>query len=274
MLGAVIGAGASILGGVLGSNSQEKAMKMQIAAQREFAQQGIRWKVDDAKAAGVHPVYALGAPTHSFSPIGLPGNDLGSGIANAGAMIGQGIDRAAEAKMTAGERIANVESTKLQLMNMGLQNELLASQIANTKQAGQPPALPGPSDRNIIAGQGDSARPPSTLVVDKPLERTIAAPHSSGSQEPAPVTDQGFLKTGPGTYFPVRTNDAAQRMDDDTIGNVLWSIRNRVAPAIAGSHFQPPFPAPSGKIWQFSPLSGYYLVRPDGTPEASLNHLK
>lgn len=30
------------------------------AIQREFAQQGIRWKVEDAKAAGLHPLYALG----------------------------------------------------------------------------------------------------------------------------------------------------------------------------------------------------------------------
>jgi len=36
--------------------------------EKEFAQMGIRWKVADAKAAGLHPLAALGAQTHSYAP--------------------------------------------------------------------------------------------------------------------------------------------------------------------------------------------------------------
>lgn len=38
------------------------------ALQREFAQMGIRWKVDDAKAAGLHPLYALGGSGAAYAP--------------------------------------------------------------------------------------------------------------------------------------------------------------------------------------------------------------
>lgn len=36
--------------------------------EKEFAQMGIRWKVEDAKAAGLHPLAALGAQTQSYAP--------------------------------------------------------------------------------------------------------------------------------------------------------------------------------------------------------------
>lgn len=41
--------------------------------QKEFATHGIRWKVADAKAAGIHPLAAMGANTHSPSPIHIGG---------------------------------------------------------------------------------------------------------------------------------------------------------------------------------------------------------
>lgn len=36
--------------------------------QREFAQHGIAWRVEDARQAGVHPMYALGGGGAAFSP--------------------------------------------------------------------------------------------------------------------------------------------------------------------------------------------------------------
>lgn len=38
------------------------------ALQREFAQMGIRWRVEDAKAAGLHPLYALGGSGAAYAP--------------------------------------------------------------------------------------------------------------------------------------------------------------------------------------------------------------
>jgi hypothetical protein len=60
MFGDILG----FAGDLLGIKSQESANDQNIKMQREFAQKGIRWKVSDAKKAGIHPLYALGASTH------------------------------------------------------------------------------------------------------------------------------------------------------------------------------------------------------------------
>lgn len=197
-LGALISAGASLLGGAMQSSNVDKANKQaakkarnarkianrryvnsvkfakseqarqdrvaanNIALQKEFAQQGIRWKVEDAKAAGVHPLYALGASTHSFSPVsvggaGYPGDPgvsqstpaIDTGMPNALANAGQDIGRAVSAMKTPQERMSDA----LALENMSLQNDLLRSQIAQNFSrsfgAGTGPGMPGVS---MIAG--------------------------------------------------------------------------------------------------------------------------
>lgn len=64
-LGSVIG---GVIGGGLNYFSQQKANEENIKAQREFAQNSISWKVEDAKRAGVHPLAALGASGYQASP--------------------------------------------------------------------------------------------------------------------------------------------------------------------------------------------------------------
>lgn len=132
MLGNLISAGASLLGGILGKNSAEKQAAKQAALQKQFAQEGIQWKVADAQKAGVHPLYALGASTHSYSPIAI--NDpMPSAISEAGNAIGRGVhstmsggDRTVAAKLQglAVER-ATLENDKLKLDLMASQNKLL-----------------------------------------------------------------------------------------------------------------------------------------------------
>lgn len=140
MLGNIIGAGASLIGGLINSNAAEENAQRNIAMQREFAQNGIRWKVEDAKAAGVHPLAALGANTTSFAPISVGSSSLGSSIA----AMGQDVGRAINATSTASERVSATATAAqtLQLENMSLQNQLLRSRIATMNQAGGTPPLP------------------------------------------------------------------------------------------------------------------------------------
>jgi hypothetical protein len=56
-----------ILGGRKDRQATRDANNANIAMQRQFAQEGIGWKVADAKKAGIHPLFALGASTHSPS---------------------------------------------------------------------------------------------------------------------------------------------------------------------------------------------------------------
>ena len=89
-IAAAIGAsaGAGIVGNLLGNRAAKKAAAQQAALQKEFAQNGIRWKVADAKAAGLHPLSALGAQTISYQPVSV-GQDF-----SAFGQMGQDVSRA------------------------------------------------------------------------------------------------------------------------------------------------------------------------------------
>lgn len=148
MLGAILGAASSALGGFLNRDAAKdaneanaRAAAQNIALQREFAQNGIRWKVDDAKAAGIHPLYALGASTTSFSPVsvGAIPASAGSGLAAAG----QDLSRAINATRTAPERLEATAATRLQLEGLSLDNDIkratYASALQRIRQNENPP---------------------------------------------------------------------------------------------------------------------------------------
>lgn len=152
MLGEIISAAANLFGGKLQGDRQEELQQQQIAAQREFAQNGIQWKVKDAKSAGISPYYALGASTASYSPVSVGEGGIGKGLSDAS----QDLGRAANAAMSKEDRddVAK-KAADLDLTNKDLQNELLKTQIA--KMRGQiGPAMPTIASKNggnLIDGQ-------------------------------------------------------------------------------------------------------------------------
>lgn len=150
ILGSLIGAGTSLLGGFLG-NSEAKKNR---ALQKEAMYNGIQIKVKDAEKAGVHPLYALGASTFSPTPIV-------SGLSEAVGNAGQDISRAVSAAHDGRERVSALSKSlaALQVERAGLENELLRSQIRRLAGPGSPPVSPGVGDGNIIDGQGDTRAP-------------------------------------------------------------------------------------------------------------------
>lgn len=73
MITAALGAAA------LNQISQDNAARKNAKLQREFAQYGIRYRVADAKAAGIHPLAALGMSPVQASPVAVgadPGEPL------------------------------------------------------------------------------------------------------------------------------------------------------------------------------------------------------
>lgn len=96
-IGTAVGAGLGLLGGFLSSESNSKSVEKQIAAQKEAAQHGIQWRVADAKAAGIHPLYAMGAPTVSMGAQIMP-DQIGPALAQAGQDIGKTISSQATNK--------------------------------------------------------------------------------------------------------------------------------------------------------------------------------
>lgn len=172
MIPALIGAGASLLGGLFNKSSaddnraaQERMAAQNIAQQREFAQHGIRWKVDDARAAGIHPLFALGANTTSFSPVSV-GSSADTSMGDAIASAGQNIGRAVQAGQTRAERSTSAIADALILEKAGLENELLRTQIMQLKNPpGHPPAMPtlGPSPAGFPVKTDDIKQTPDDM---------------------------------------------------------------------------------------------------------------
>lgn len=122
MLGQVLGTiGGAIANKIFGDDSA----KDQYKAQKEFAQHGIRWKVNDALKAGVHPLYALGANTVSYSPVSVGGSDF--------AAMGADIGRSVDAVSTSDERLGSAALQRLALERAGLENDLLRANIAGSR---------------------------------------------------------------------------------------------------------------------------------------------
>lgn len=179
MLGPLISAGASLAGGLLNSRAQQKAndanalmAQENIKLQKEFATHGIRWKVDDAREAGIHPLYALGAQTTSFSPVSVgavPATGLGSGLAAAG----QDLSRALNATRTAPERLEATAAARLQLEGLSLDNDIkratYASALQKIKQNENPPI---PAIGPFAVPESDKAAKREPLMLDGNRVRT------------------------------------------------------------------------------------------------------
>ena len=99
-----------VVGGMLGGGMQQQYQQEQqfgrdkywFAAQeaqaKEFAQNNIQWKVDDANKAGIHPLAALGV-----QPQSAPASMIGSNLMPQGdsmGQMGQDIGRAIMANKT------------------------------------------------------------------------------------------------------------------------------------------------------------------------------
>lgn len=234
--------------GVLGSMDKNKDRKMQ----KEFAQSGIQWKVEDAKKAGIHPLAALGAQTTSYSPVSVGGPSIASSLASAGSDISRAVDA------TRGAGARNDAYTKtiqdLNITRMGLENDLLGSQIAKINTTGPKPPFPA-GDNFLIEGQSNSP-----LVNRAPGKATSTELGRPGT-EPFAVPDMGYSRT-PGGWAPIYSKDVMDRMEEDTAGEIAWMMRNRLAPALNPKYYNPPkVPLRPGEMWWFNPVSQEYSIK-------------
>lgn len=200
----------------------------QYQIQKEFAQSGIQWRVADAKAAGLHPLAALGAAPASYSPASYVGadrlpadRDIGSSLSQ----MGQGIHRAAHAASSKEDRALESYNSQMRIMNLekaGLENRLLESQITASQaallRAGTGPGIP----------TGPSYSPTLGKHEMKPAEVTEARPGQ-------PHLEAG--PAGPGSRHqqigPAVVNMPAQGTQIDELSSPGWAsyqFWNTVAP--------------------------------------------
>lgn len=154
---------ASLVGGLFGNAQKQQGQEREIELQKEFAQQGLRWKVADAKAAGIHPLAALGATGASYSPVGLGDNDLSA----VGSAVGQDISRAVDATRTQPERMGAVgaKMEALGLERASLENDLLRAQILDITRPRTPPFPMAGTDYNVPGQPGSGINVAGVPVV-------------------------------------------------------------------------------------------------------------
>lgn len=120
---ALVSGGATILGGLLG----RKKSRPDYAGQLDYLKKSIPARVEGAKAAGLHPLAALG-----IAPAGQPA--MIPGQSDTGSIIGEGIQAAGRAYGQAQARDHALKIAELDLENRRLQNDWLQSQIAASNQ--------------------------------------------------------------------------------------------------------------------------------------------
>lgn len=132
----------------------EENQKREHGFQREMAQHGIRWRVEDAMAAGLHPLFALGAQLPGGSPAPISIGGVGEASAPNAHL---------PKSLTAAEHAATAQALKTQeaLENKYDAEAMLArSQAMRLQQQGQgqpdSPTLLGP--RSGVEGQAIPSR--------------------------------------------------------------------------------------------------------------------
>lgn len=173
---------------------QERTSNQEYARQKEFAQMGIQWKVADAKAAGLHPLYALGAMPSNYSPSMMQSpSEPSSGIGESLHDAGQSISRA---------MMATRSNEQKQAEQMAL--EAHAANMAESDMRRQ--VLESERDRNyqeMNRGIWDSI--PSVNPVYPDGQSPIVMPDYS----PAGTVPQGLVKPSAATSISTARGDTS-----------------------------------------------------------------
>lgn len=200
--GAAIGAIGSLIGGHMNNSASAANAAQQYAQQKEFAQNGVRWKVADAQAAGIHPLAALGAQTFSYNPVMT---QYDNGISEALGRMGQGVTRAVEAKQLAEERAAQQDLRQKQ-------GQLVDAQIAKTNAEANFVNQQAAQSANAVAKT--AAPPPMPKVNGK-------ASQSSGPFWDADLVSHGFRVDEQGKKIDFVPSQALKDRVEDVFG-VEW----------------------------------------------------
>lgn len=281
LLGSYFGPVGSAVGGAIGGaidGNQDKQSAQQTNydnynSQKEFAQMGLQWKAADAKAAGLHPMAALGTGQLGFSPsFQTHTRSQDNGISDSLREMGQNTKRAEVATQTPAER----EMEQLALERARLQNRLLEGQVQNEWAAlmGQPPTPPLP-----IAG---SIAPPtnvrgpraasSGLVQSVPSKSISAAPGDPGLEAGSTPGFKNFPITESGLSIELPASEMAESLESMGVGGGLlgWALMvARSGDKVINGRGKPKVKPPPGYEWWWNMHKQTWTARPNRRPAES-----
>lgn len=169
--GAAIGAAGSVIGSILDSNAAADQAKLQ----KQFAKRAIRWRVADARAAGIHPLAALGHVGPSYSPVQ---STVGAGIAEGARQLGEGLSSDPATASAIEVNKAQAELLKAQTNKIAL--EMRASAQGATTGAtdtAPPAAMANPMQMLRDSVQRGASRNPANPKVPDMFAEVQAGPY-------------------------------------------------------------------------------------------------
>lgn len=245
MLGALVSAGASLLGSYLSQRNANRNVDLQ----REFATTGIQRKVADARAAGVSPLFALGANTNSFSPVSIGGD---GGLSQAGQNISRAVAAQGSPQGRAGAlavELAQAQLDGVKLDNQAKQQEI-QSKMNLINQPGTPPAIVDSGVTQVMPGQ------PEGVELKKEMAPAGWQQHKSFGV--APEVDMWRTAKG---YAPEVPQELGEAHESQPLAAAQWFLRNKIMPTFSEGYRTHPFPAPEGFDWHFNPVLGQYVLQ-------------
>lgn len=248
-------------------NDDLRMWQAQFDENKFLAREGIRVRVADAKAAGIHPLYALGAPTfqpgsipiasQGPSDFGTPG--VGPDVGRALDHMGQGVDRAVRAVSPKAERVVSDLERAQTAAAMGTANASNAQADYYRAKAASEIARTGPSQ------VGPPAPVPNVGSYEaKPPEVSNPSPGSRGMIEAGPGHPSvAYRITNEGAFLPIPPKNVVQDQEFFNPMMLEWMHENRITPFFGGKRPPPPnmaavkqvHPDAVGVEWSWSQLA-------------------
>lgn len=230
--------------------------------QREFAQQGLKWRMEDAQRAGIHPLFAIGAGGASAAPIQISGSATPASVGSGGisgspvgggspgvpsfvnpmagfAGLGQDLGRAIAATQTARERQADqVNYMEVERHEWARQEHMLrmavgASRLAVTNQEQKKGGMP-------------ETVGPVGMVEKKPYDITVGASPTSNAIGPGQPSVEWRAVGGGITAMPAQ----GLNIDDfSSPGFSSWMIPNKIEPFFERNPSAKPAPEVWKRMW-------------------------
>lgn len=260
-----VGNVAGFFQGKSDNKKQREFAQRQFQFQMDAAKQGVQWRAADARAAGIHPLAALGMMPSSFSPVSMGQESTGAYLSN----MGQDIGRAVGAYQSSAERRKQLAGAAHEAIIARKRDEVLFdqtvraneldiqmknSQLARLNSPGSPPPL-------------ESAAPGSVNVVP---DRVTVGSVGEPARAPGMVTDFQLGPTASGGFAIIPSQDMKQRIEDMP-SEWQWFLRNGITPPRQVydtlNRLHPP---PHGQRWQFDAMRGEFRLQGTGDPLANL----
>lgn len=216
--GGLIEGVGSLLGAGINAGIQADINKKNYEMQKEFAQNSLQWKVEDAKKAGLHPLAAVGAQGYTANP-SFVGSNFGEGLSKFGSALGGAINQdARDAKREA------EEMKKLQLENMRLQNEQIKAQTDNIRKKSDVMSEVMPSVTKLPhllqkpnVGRAELKKPDP----DKKPAKALAVDANDWLAKTKPTLEMGHVGNGVLKVTPVADGLSGQNFSEGLLAKPL-----------------------------------------------------